>query len=132
MNFFHVKASFHMRANQNKVSPYKNKRMYLNIVYANFSIKGRCRYHSRYFRIPMQIKVPVGPSRQLIGNLRPTPPKNRKTVTKFFKWKRKPIGKLWTEMCQKEYKSSKRRPKVTSPEIVSQHIVRLSLPQVSK
>lgn len=42
---------------------------YLNIVNSNFSIKWRCRYHSRYFWIPMYIKIPVGASWHFTDNL---------------------------------------------------------------
>lgn len=41
----------------------------LNIIDANFSIKWRCWYDPRYLRIPMNIKVPIGSSRQFRDNL---------------------------------------------------------------
>ena len=57
------------------------KYLYLNIIYTNFSIKGRCWYYSRYPGIPMHIKIPIGPSWQFVGNLYPTPTKKGKTIT---------------------------------------------------
>lgn len=110
------------------------KYLYLNIIYTNFSIKGRCWYYSRYPGIPMHIKIPIGPSWQFVGNLYPTPTQKGKTITTepMYYICKCQCNRAVLELIKQNMRWVKKGKSTTSPEIMSQHIVRLSLPQVSK